>query len=87
MRKNLFETCIPTRGTKVPHHSDWIHEVKHGGYRLIIQRDGDRVRLFNRNGYDWSDRYPLITEAVPSTSGHPMMRGAMQADNSGVVLT
>jgi ATP-dependent DNA ligase len=22
------------------------------------------VRLFTRNGYDWSDRYPLITEAA-----------------------
>jgi bifunctional non-homologous end joining protein LigD len=26
--------------------------------------DGKRVRLFTRNGYDWSDRYPLITEAA-----------------------
>jgi bifunctional non-homologous end joining protein LigD len=34
------------------------------GYRLIVQRDGKRVRLFTRNGYDWSDRYPLIIEAA-----------------------
>jgi bifunctional non-homologous end joining protein LigD len=37
---------------------DWIHEIKHDVYRLIIQRDGKRVRLRTRNGYDWSDRYP-----------------------------
>ena len=36
----------------------------HDGYRLIVQRDGDRVRLFTRNGHDWSDRYPLIVEAA-----------------------
>jgi hypothetical protein len=36
--------------------------------RLIVQRNGKRVRLFTRNGYDWSDRYPLITEAVLSAS-------------------
>ena len=43
---------------------DWIHEIKHDGHRLIVQREGDRVRLFTRNGHDWTDRYPLIVEAV-----------------------
>jgi ATP-dependent DNA ligase len=42
----------------------WIHEIKHDGYRLIIQRYGKRVRLWTRNGHDWSDRFPLITEAA-----------------------
>jgi bifunctional non-homologous end joining protein LigD len=59
-----FRPCIPTRGTKVPSHSDWIHEVKQDGFRLIVQRDGERVRLFTRNGYDWTSRYPLIVEAA-----------------------
>jgi bifunctional non-homologous end joining protein LigD len=62
--RNLFEPCIPTRGTRVPDQPEWIHEIKHDGYRLIIQRDGKRVRLFTRNGHDWSDRYPLIVEAT-----------------------
>ena len=31
---------------------------------MIVQRDGKRVRLFTRNGHDWSGRYPLITEAA-----------------------
>ena len=25
---------------------------KHDGYRLIVQREGNRVRLFARNGHD-----------------------------------
>jgi bifunctional non-homologous end joining protein LigD len=64
MRNIAFESCIPTRGTKVPAGADWIHEIKHDGYRLIVVRDGARVRLFTRSGYDWSDRYPLIVEAA-----------------------
>ena len=60
----LFEPCIPTRGTKVPSGPDWIHEIKHDGYRLIVQREGKRVRLFTRNGHDWTERYPLIVEAA-----------------------
>jgi hypothetical protein len=39
MRKSPFEPCIPTRGTKVPAGPDWLHEVKHDGYRLIVQRE------------------------------------------------
>ena len=64
MPKSKFEPCIPTKDTKVPDRPEWIHEVKHDGYRLIVQRDGKRVRLFTRNGHDWSGRYPLITEAA-----------------------
>ena len=48
----------------VPDRPEWIHEIKHDGYRLIVQRDGKRVRLWTRNGHDWSDRFPLISEAA-----------------------
>jgi bifunctional non-homologous end joining protein LigD len=64
MPKRLFEPCIPARGIKVPAGPDWIHEIKHDGYRLIVQREDKRVRLFTRNGHDWTDRYPLIVEAA-----------------------
>jgi bifunctional non-homologous end joining protein LigD len=29
-----------------------------------VQREGDRVRLFTRNGHDWTSRYPLIVDAA-----------------------
>jgi ATP-dependent DNA ligase len=32
---------------------DWLHEIKYNGYRLRVDRDGDRVRLITRGGYDW----------------------------------
>ena len=64
MHQTAFEPCIPSRGTKVPDRPEWIHEIKHDGYRLIVQRDDKRVRLWTRNGHDWSDRFPLITEAA-----------------------
>jgi bifunctional non-homologous end joining protein LigD len=64
LRKVEYQPCIPTRGTKVPVGPDWIHEIKHDGYRLIVQREGKRVRLFTRNGHDWTDHYPLIVEAA-----------------------
>ncbi|MEY9227728.1 bifunctional non-homologous end joining protein LigD [Bradyrhizobium japonicum] len=64
MLRSPFEPCIPTRGAKVPTGTDWIHEIKHDGYRLIVERKGERVRLFTRNGHDWTERYPRIVEAA-----------------------
>jgi bifunctional non-homologous end joining protein LigD len=64
MLKRTFEPCIPTRATKVPTGQDWLHEIKYDGYRLIVQRDGKQVRLFTRNGADWTKRYPLIVESA-----------------------
>jgi bifunctional non-homologous end joining protein LigD len=64
MPKLPFRPCIPTRGTKVPSSPDWLHEIKYDGYRLIVVRDGDRVRLITKNGYDWAPRYPWIVESA-----------------------
>ena len=64
MRASAFDPCIPTRGRKVPSRPEWLHEIKHDGYRLIVQREGKRAQLFTRNGYDWSRRFPLIMEAA-----------------------
>jgi len=55
---NPFEFCIPTVGTSVPSGPEWLHEIKYDGYRLRLERDGDRVRLITRGGYNWADRYP-----------------------------
>ena len=66
MRKSTFEPCIPTRSTKVPDRPEWIQEVKHDGYRLIVQR----VRLFTRNGHDWvkNPQHPAMDRVMESFS-------------------
>src|ERR1700745_1008719 len=64
----LFDFCLPTRGIKVPDRPEWIHELKYDGFRLRVERDGDRVRLITRGGYDWTKRYPWIVEAALKNS-------------------
>jgi bifunctional non-homologous end joining protein LigD len=59
-----FEFCLPTTGTKVPAGPEWLHEIKYDGLRLRVEREGDRVRLITRSGYDWTKRYPWIVEAA-----------------------
>ena len=43
---------------------DWWFERKLDGIRLIAVRDGDRVRLWSRNGLDRSASYPELVEAL-----------------------
>jgi bifunctional non-homologous end joining protein LigD len=64
MPTRRFEPCLPVHGKAVPDGPDWLHEIKQDGYRLIVQRDGNLVRLFTRNGHDWSKRFPAIVEAA-----------------------
>ncbi len=59
-----FEFCLPTRATTVPAAPEWFHEIKYDGYRLRLERDGARVRLITKGGYDWTKRYPWIVEAA-----------------------
>jgi ATP-dependent DNA ligase len=48
----------------VPSGPQWAYEIKHDGFRFICRRDGDRVRVFSRCGSDYTDRVPLIAEAL-----------------------
>jgi bifunctional non-homologous end joining protein LigD len=60
----FISPCIPTRAHMPPAGPDWVHEIKHDGYRLQVRRDGATVRLFTRRGYDWTERYPAIAAAA-----------------------
>jgi bifunctional non-homologous end joining protein LigD len=63
-RSGVIEPCIPLMASKPPTGPQWIHEIKHDGYRLIARKRDGRVQLFTRRGYDWTDRYPRISQAV-----------------------
>ena len=54
----------PIKASKPPPGADWVHEIKHDGYRLIVRRDGPTVRLYTRNAYDWTVQLPAIAAAA-----------------------
>jgi ATP-dependent DNA ligase len=87
-RLGYIEPCIPTRASKPPAGPQWIHEIKHDGYRLIARKRGDRVSLFTRRGYDWTDRYPLIRNAVAGIqAASAVIDGeAVCCDDAGVAV-
>ena len=67
----FVEPCLPTLGHAVPSGPQWVHEIKHDGYRFICRREGNRVRVFSRRGNDYTDRVPRIVDTfarLPATS-------------------
>jgi bifunctional non-homologous end joining protein LigD len=84
----FIEPCIPTRASKPPVGSQWIHEIKHDGYRLMARKRDGRVRLFTRRGFDWTERYPLICKAVAAlrTNSATIDGEAVWCDDAGVAV-
>ena len=56
--------CLPTKTDKLPSGSQWLHEIKHDGFRIIARKNGERVRLYSRPGNDLTHRFPLIVDAL-----------------------
>ena len=41
----FIEPCLPSPADKPPSGANWIHEIKHDGYRLMARRDPVGIRL------------------------------------------
>ncbi|MEX5555746.1 DNA ligase D [Pseudomonas pergaminensis] len=58
-----FAPQLATLVDRAP-EGDWHYEIKFDGYRMLARiRDGD-VRLFTRNGHDWTERLPRQAKAL-----------------------
>src|SRR6185436_5238292 len=47
-----------------PDGDEWLHEIKHDGYRIVARLEEGDVRLVSRNGKDWTKEFPEIARAV-----------------------
>jgi ATP-dependent DNA ligase len=54
----------PVEREKPPTGAEWIHEIKHDGYRMIVHKEGENVRLYSRKAIDWSGRLPAIARGA-----------------------
>jgi bifunctional non-homologous end joining protein LigD len=63
-RRGLSRRAFPTKTDKLPSGSQWLHEIKHDGFRIIARKTGAQVRLYSRPGNDLTHRFPLIVETL-----------------------
>jgi ATP-dependent DNA ligase len=69
----IIEPCLPSPAKAPPSGPDWIHEIKHDGFRILARRDNAGVRLITRNGNDFTSRFPLAVDAVTRLPAHSFL--------------
>ncbi len=48
----------------VPAGNGWMHEIKFDGYRAQIAARGTDVRVYTRNGKDWTDKFAPLVDTI-----------------------
>ncbi len=61
-----IQPCLSRPAKEPPTGPDWIHEIKHDGFRILARRNAKSVWLYTRNGFNFVDRFPRIVKAVKS---------------------
>ncbi|MGI4839346.1 MAG: DNA ligase D [Janthinobacterium lividum] len=55
---------LATLVDSAPAGGDWRYEIKFDGYRVLARIEGDEVRLFTRNGHDWTAKMAHQAQAL-----------------------
>jgi bifunctional non-homologous end joining protein LigD len=62
---DLMKPELATLVEKAP-DGEWSYEIKFDGYRIMARIDHGEVKLFTRNGHDWTHKLPKQAEALAS---------------------
>jgi DNA ligase D-like protein (predicted ligase) len=49
---------------KLPEGDQWIYELKLDGYRALLMKDGERIKIFSRKRNDLTATYPAVVAAA-----------------------
>jgi len=60
----FIQPCSPIPAKAVPTGLGWVHEVKFDGYRVQAHKVGSNVRLYSRNGHNFTERFPSIAQLL-----------------------
>jgi ATP-dependent DNA ligase len=39
--------CLPSPAPQPPSREEWLHEIKHDGFRVIAREEGEWVKLYS----------------------------------------
>jgi ATP-dependent DNA ligase len=60
----FIEPVIPTITKTPPAGPEWVHEIKHDGYRLVARVIGSSLRMYSRRGVSFGERYPRALDGL-----------------------
>jgi bifunctional non-homologous end joining protein LigD len=68
--------ALATSIGKAPSGDRWIHEIKFDGYRLQLHLANTEVKVFTRNGHDWTHRFKKVaSDAWHISAGSAIIDG------------
>lgn len=71
---------LATLERKVPNGDSWLFEIKYDGYRMQAAIAGDQVKLYTRNGHDWTRQFGYVAPALGAlTKGTALIDGELCA--------
>jgi bifunctional non-homologous end joining protein LigD len=62
---------LATLVDRAPPGDEWLYEIKFDGYRLLARIEGGDVRLYTRNGNDWTSKLKGLAEALAALALPP----------------
>ena len=76
---------LATLRAKLPTGPGWLFEMKYDGYRCQAAIAGDKVRLYTRQGHDWTRQFGFVAPALSTlTKGTALIDGELCAvDDEG----
>jgi DNA ligase D-like protein (predicted ligase) len=84
MNAHFVEPMLCLAVKELPEGRGWEYELKLDGYRGLGLKTHGHVRLFSRNGRDFSLRFPKVTHALEALPDETLIDGEIVAvDESG----
>src|SRR5215213_8464819 len=78
------EPQLATLVDAAPSGSDWIHEYKYDGYRLLLATGDGVATAWTRKGKDWSDKFKALVKAASKLPAGCLIDGeAVALDDDG----
>jgi bifunctional non-homologous end joining protein LigD len=84
----FISPCLPSKTDELPSGRQWLHEIKHDGFRVIARKNGAQVKLYSRPGNDLTYRFPLIVDTLARLRSRSCIIDgeAVACDDNGVTL-
>jgi bifunctional non-homologous end joining protein LigD len=83
MRAQFIEPMLATLVPEPPDGDDWIHEIKHDGYRSQLALQEGKVQAFTRRGADWTAKYSsVVKDAADLPARSAILDGEMTVLNA-----
>ncbi|MFL6655696.1 MAG: ATP-dependent DNA ligase, partial [Sulfurifustis sp.] len=60
----MLRPQLATLVDTVPSGAEWLHEIKHDGYRVVCRVERGHTRLYSRNGNELTARMQAIADSV-----------------------